>query len=99
MRKYVWFRYKSILKNSKLPWKNLTNDGNADADLKKAINNLLTFNVNDVTSLDDNSVIFKNYSEHLTGLMAAVNFGANFNNKPRGLKVTKIDLMANRHDG
>ena len=66
-------RYKAALENSKLPWKNLTeNDAVLKEELNQIVANLVTYNLNPTAWIDETSVIYKNYSQYLTGLMAAV---------------------------
>ena len=64
-------RYEAVIKNSKLPWKNLTEYH--DVKVKPVIANLVMFDLHGSgLNYSDNSLIYRNYSEYLTGLMAAV---------------------------
>ena len=64
-------RYEAVIKNSKLPWKNLTKYHGVE--VKPVIANLVMFDLHGSgLNYSDNSLIYRNYSEYLTGLMAAV---------------------------
>ena len=63
-------RYEAAIKNSKLPWKNLTEDHNVK--VNQVIANLVMFDLHPGLNYSDDSLIYRIYSEYLTGLMAAV---------------------------
>ena len=64
-------RYDAAMKNSKLPWKNLTEKYGVNV-VGQVVSNLVMFNLHPGLNFSDDSLIYKNYSEYLTGLMAAV---------------------------
>ena len=41
-------------------------------ELNRIVANLVTYNLNPTTWIDETSVIYKNFSQYLTGLMAEV---------------------------
>ena len=63
-------RYNAAMENSKLPWKNLTELHGVG--VSQVIANLVMFDLYPGLNYSDDSLIYKNYSEYLTGLMAAV---------------------------
>ena len=64
-------RYEAAMKNSKLPWKNLTDYYNVQ--VSQVVASLVMFDLHGSgLNYSDDSLVYRNYSEYLTGLMAAV---------------------------
>ena len=66
-------RYEAAMKNSKLPWKNLTDFYNVQ--VSQVVASLVMFDLHGSgLNYSDDSLVYRNYSEYLTGLMAAVTY-------------------------